>query len=141
MTPPPPPDLNARARKRLTVSSTAAPQARLPTDGNSKIGRWATYNQFIDTIAPSLTLAERAVWHVMFRHARNGTCETSVRMLATAAKVSRSTAEAGLHRLVACGVVWPIWKSHDKSKASKYGMHPAPAACLSRVIQQPEPSR
>jgi hypothetical protein len=37
--------------------------------------------------------------------------------------------------------VWPIWKSSDKSKASKYGIHPNPAACLSRVIGEAEPSR
>lgn len=114
---------------------------KAPQPAFRKGDRWAAYNAFVDDIAPRLTLAERAVWHVMFRHARNGRVETTVRMLANAAAVSRSTAEAALRRLVASGLVWAIWKSPDKSKASKYGIHGNPAACLPRLTGQDEPSR
>jgi len=95
----------------------------------------------VDVIAPRLALADRAVWHVMFRHTRHGVCETTVRMLANAVGVSRSTAEAALRRLIASGLVWTIWKSSDKSKASKYGIHGNPSACLPRLIGNDEPSR
>jgi hypothetical protein len=103
--------------------------------------RWIAFNTFMDVIAPRLTLAERAVWLVMFRHARGGVCETTVRMLSTAAGVSRSTAETALHRLVTSGLVWAIWKSRDKGKASKYGIHAHPDRCLHRLPAKDEPSR
>lgn len=122
------------AQKPGESESTQHPVAR-------KRDRWATFNTFMDVIAPRLTLAERAVWLVMFRHARDGVCETTVRMLASGAAVSRSTAEAALRRLEASGLVWAIWKSRDKARASKYGIHPSPSACLSRVIRDDEPSR
>jgi len=80
-----------------------------------------------------LSLAERAVWHIMFRHARNGVCETTVRLLASAADISPTTAQAALSRLHRAGLVWPIWKSKDKAKASKYGIHSSPADCLARL--------
>lgn len=123
------------------ATDKAATADTAPQPAFRKGDRWAAYNAFVDDIAPRLTLAERAVWHVMFRHARNGRVETTVRMLANAAAVSRSTAEAALRRLVASGLVWAIWKSPDKSKASKYGIHGNPAACLPRLTGQDEPSR
>lgn len=103
--------------------------------------RWNAYNSFVDLISPHLPLSDRAIWHVMFRHARDGVCETTVRTIAQAAAVSRSTAEAGLRRLVASGLVWAIWKSKDRAKASKYGIHPKPSECLPRLLGQAEPSR
>jgi hypothetical protein len=149
-------DLDRRIAERALLArqqSDAAPQDRhdesvtphkpRPTQEPSgrRGDRWATYNAFVDVIAPRLTLAERAVWHVMFRHARNGVVETSVRMLAGGAAVSRSTAELAMGRLHRAGLIWPIWKSTVKSKASKYGMHPSPAACLPKLMDGQEPSR
>jgi hypothetical protein len=116
--------------------------ANTPPQAAARKGdRWATYNAFVDVIAPRLTLAERAVWHVMFRHARDGRVETTARLLAAAANVSPSTAQIALNRLQRAGLVWPIWKSKDRAKASKYGMHPSPADCLPNVMQQDEPCR
>jgi hypothetical protein len=112
------------------AAANAEPQPK-PRNGD----RWATYNAFIDHIAPRLTLAERAVWHVMFRHARDGKCETTARQLAVAANISASTAQLALNRLHWAGLVWPIWKSKDRAKASKYGIHPRPAECLPRLLQ------
>jgi hypothetical protein len=31
--------------------------------------------------------------------------------------------------------VWPIWKSKDKAKASKYGIHSSPADYLSAALR------
>jgi hypothetical protein len=113
-----------------TESDRTAPQPN-----HRKGDRWATYNAFIDVIAPHLTLAERAVWHVMFRHARDGRCETTARQLASASSISISTAQLALNRLQRAKLVWPIWKSKDRAKASKYGIHPHPAECLARLLQ------
>ena len=141
-------DLDRRQAERVARAKAAQGQAKpTPSDASKATGngepqpkprngeRWATYNAFVDVIAPRLTLAERAVWHVMFRHARDGRCETTARQLAAAANVSTSTAQAALARLDRVGLVWPIWKSTDKSKPSKYGMHPRPAECLPRLLK------
>lgn len=123
----------AGAGKPATAGEHQQPATR-------KGDRWATFNAFMDLIAPRLTLAERAVWLVMFRHARDGKCETTVRMLANGAAVSRSTAEIALRRLEASGLVWAIWKSKDKARASKYGINGQPHVCLPRLMAD-EPSR
>lgn len=135
----------AQSKRERTA---AAPATATPAYGTSnraaaatKGDRWRAYNAFVDVISPRMTLAERAVWHVMFRHARGWVCETTVRNVAHSAAVSRSTAEAAMHRLVTSGLVWAIWKSSDKSKPSKYGIHPNPEACLAKVIEGNEPSR
>lgn len=119
------------AGKAPAADTTAQPAFR-------KGERWIAFNTFMDVIAPRLTLAERAVWLVMFRHARGGVCETTVRMLATAANVSISTAQAAMNRLHDVGLVRPIWKSKDRAKASKYRIHHRPADCLNRLTQHPE---
>ena len=132
------------------LRSRAARLLAAPPNGNGKpakghpkaaqkadAGRWRTLNEFVDLIGPHLTLAEKAVWVVLFRHARNGVCETTARMLATAAGVSVSTAQRALERLHRAGLIWPIWKSKDRSKASKYGIHPRPNVCLSNVTGKP----
>lgn len=121
--------------------ASAAVTPERPAQQGRKPDRWACLNSFVDVIAPRLTLAERAVWMLMFRHARNGQCETTARLLAGAANISLSTAQLALSRLDRAGLVWPIWKSKDRAKASKYGIHPNPADCLPRVIQQGEPCR
>jgi hypothetical protein len=61
-------------------------------------------------------------------------------MLANGAAVSRSTAEIALRRLEASGLVWAIWKSKDKARASKYGINGQPHVCLPRLMAD-EPSR
>jgi len=134
--------------------SAAAPAAARPTGGSKRAskrtkadgqdrGRWQTFNQFIDSIAPRLSLAERVVWLLMFRHARDGACDTTVRLLAQGATISRSTAETALAKLERYGLVWTIWKSRDKSKASRFGLHPTPSSCLPKLIalKAGEPSR
>ncbi len=125
--------------KRASVSprptSTASARPRRMGD------RWVALNSFVDVVAPRLSLAERAVWLVMFRHARGWVVETSVRHLSQGAAVSRSTAEASLATLADAGLVWPIVKSCHKGTASKYGIHPDPSACLERLLKAAEPSR
>jgi len=138
-------DLDRRQRDRVPRSTRASGES--PTATNTPTGdaprqpqprkgeRWATYNAFVDNLAPHLTLAERAVWHVMFRHARDGTCDTTARRLAKAANVSISTAQKALGRLQQAGLVRLVWKATDKSKSSRYGIHPSPADCLAAVMK------
>lgn len=102
--------------------------------------RWRAFNSFMDVIAPRLTLAERAVWLVMFRHARNGVVQTSERQLATAADIDKATAGRALRRLTALRLTWPIRKSTNKAMQSQYAIHPNPAACLAAVIVAEVPS-
>lgn len=101
-------------------------------------GRWLTLNQFVDVIAPHLSLAERAVWLVMFRLARGGVCETTERRLAVACRINKKTAGRALRELVQLRLVWPIHLSVSREAASKYGMHPAPADRLSLAVARGE---
>ncbi len=103
--------------------------------------RWATLNSFVDLIAPRLTLAERAVWLVMFRHARGGICETSERGIATQAGIDKASAGRAIRRLVELRLVWPMFKSSSKDKFSRYGVHPRPDACLPGVLAADEARR
>ncbi|MFM7137889.1 MAG: hypothetical protein ACKO1M_12610 [Planctomycetota bacterium] len=96
-------------------------------------GRWQTFNEFVDVIGPELTLAEREVWHVMFRHARGGVVETTARNMATACRINKATVARAHAHLEAVGLIWPIWKSLDRSRPSKYGINPRPAACLAKL--------
>lgn len=121
-----------------TDTATAAGTA--PHPAPRKGDRWATFNTFMDVIAPRLTLAERAVWLLMFRHTRGGICETSVRMLATAGGIGRATADRALRQLCAYGLVRAVWKSRDKSKASKYAINPHPDRCIGSLPTTHEPS-
>lgn len=111
------------------AAANAEPQPK-PRNGD----RWATYNAFIDMIAPRLTLAERAVWHVMFRYARNGICETSERSIAIQANIDKATAGRALRQLVRLQLVWPLFKSASKGTPSRYGVHPQPHKRLSATI-------
>lgn len=134
-------NLAGHQRARKEASPAASGNNRKPATsstakaaGHRKGDRWAAYNGFVDVIAPRLTLAEQAVWHVMFRHARDWSCETSARRLAQAAGINKATASRALQTLEAVGLVRPIWKSTDKSKASRYAMHPRPADCLADIV-------
>ncbi len=111
-----------------------------PAGTSAAVGRWQTLNQFVDLVGPRLSLADRWVWMKMFRLAMHGVCETSVRQLA-AGGISRSTAEGAIRSLCELGLIWPVRLSRDKSKASKYGLHPNPAVCLDRLLKGSEPSR
>ncbi len=103
--------------------------------------RWTAFNSFTDVIAPRLTLAERAVWYVMFRHARNGVCQTSERSIATQANIDKATAGRALRGLVELKLVWHIHLSRSKDQASKYGMRPDPSARLAAAIHRDESRR
>lgn len=122
------------------ATDTAPAVDTAPKPAPRKCDRWATFNTFTDVIAPRLTLAERAVWGLMFRHTRNGICETSVRMLATAGGIGRATADRALRQLCAYGLVRAVWKSRDKSKASKYAINPHPDRCIGSLPTIHEPS-
>jgi len=102
-------------------------------------GRWQTYNEFVDVIGPRLTLAEREIWHVMFRHARGGVVETTARRLATACQINKATVVRAQRGLEAVGLIWTIWKSVERSRSSKYGLHDRPAACLGKVLARRGP--
>lgn len=121
-------------------SSTAAAsppaqnqKATTPTDGKGQ--RWLTFNAFMDSIAPRLTLAERTVWVVMFRHARNGTCDISERAIATHANIDKATAGKALRQLVALELIRVVFKSTHKESLSRYGVHPSPADREAAVIK------
>jgi len=119
-----------------TTADSPSPQnqkATTPTDGKHQ--RWQTFNAFMDVIAPRLTLAERAVWILMFRHARNGTCDISERAIATQANIDKATAGKALRQLVALKLVWVVFKSTSKEKSSRYGLQPSPADRLAAVIK------
>jgi hypothetical protein len=105
-----------------------------PSRSTNDARRWAAYNQFVDVIAPRLSLAEQAIWQSMFRNARDGVCTTSARRLADSVGVNKATASRAIQTLERFELVRPLWKSTDKSKASRYGMHPRPADCLPKVI-------
>jgi DNA-binding transcriptional ArsR family regulator len=126
-----------RTHAKAAADRAAAPAStsrRKPPKGD----RWQTLNQFVDVIAPRLTLAERAVWLVAFRHARGGIAELTVRTLAKAAGVSRSTAEASLMRLTEAGLVWIVFRSKDRTRGSRFGIHPSPGDCLGKVLNRPD---
>lgn len=113
------------------------PRAHGAAPGQS--GRWQTLNEFVDVIGPELTLAEREVWHVMFRHARGGVVETTARRLATACRIDKATVVRAHARLEAIGLIRTIWRSTDRSRASKYALNPSPAACLPKLLARRSP--
>jgi hypothetical protein len=134
-------NLAAHQASRMGAAADAdAPQSmpRRPPKAHrgrrAKGDRWATYNEFVDVIAPRLTLAERAVWYVMFRHTRGGTCQTSERAIAQQVGIDKATAGRALRQLVCLKLVWAVFKSTSKGAPSLYGMHPHPAACLSVTL-------
>jgi predicted transcriptional regulator len=92
--------------------------------------RWQTLNQFVDVVAPAITKTEVLVWMLLFRHATNGTVETSERRIATALQLTKTSAGRALRGLTAAGLVWPIYRSTTKAASSKYGVHPNPAVCM-----------
>lgn len=120
------------------ATHTAPAADTAPQPQPRKGDRWATFNTFMDLIAPRLTLAERAVWLVMFRHARNGMVQASERQLSTAANIDKVTAGRALRRLVQLRLVWPVFKSTNKGSASRYGLHPQPDSCLAGVMAEQE---
>lgn len=132
-----------RAKSQPAAPAAAAPEPAVEPErrdvaGTGKGDRWATYNAFVDVISPRLTLAERAVWHVMFRHTRNGVVQTSERQLSTAAAIDKATAGRALRQLVQLRLVWPVMKSSNKASTSRYGLHPRPEKCLPAVMAEAE---
>jgi len=132
-------DLNAvlmgkRKAREAASPATAPARAPLAKPASPASDRWQTLNAFVDVIAPRLTLAERAVWFVLYRHARDGVVDVSSRGLATAAAVDKMTVVRALRVLEAVGLVWPVWKSGRKGSPSKYAMHHRPGECLARVL-------
>lgn len=117
----------------------AKPAGSKPVATPAAHGRWQTFNQFVDVVGPELTLAEREVWHVMFRHTRNGVVETTARQLATAAKIDKETVWLAQRRLEAAGLIRTIFKSKDRSKPSKYALDPCPAARLPTLLSRRSP--
>jgi hypothetical protein len=134
--------LKAKREARRAKSHTAGDE---PAGGDDEPRRkskrrFETLNQFVFLVGPRLSLAERWVWQVMFTHAKDGVCLTSVRQLEKTG-VSCSTAAKALKRLCELKLVWPIWLSRDKSTPSKYGVHPNPSECLAPILADQEPYR
>jgi len=125
----------ARGREARLAAAACPRPAPVPAKPKRPSGnRWATLNQFVDLIAPRLTLAECAVWLLLYRHARGGIVETSVRLVASQAAVSRPTAERALNRLCRAGLIRPVWKSRSRGSGSKYSLNHQPHECLQRLI-------
>jgi hypothetical protein len=116
------------------ASDRQAGKPKATKASRDSVARWVTFNTFMDVIAPRLSLPERAVWLVMFRHSRGGVCNTSERRIAEQARIDKATAGRSLQRLVDLRLVWPVFKSSSKGEASRYGLQPRPEACLAAVI-------
>ena len=125
----------AGSSSSTAAASPPAQNQKATMPAPRKGDRWATFNAFMDTIAPRLTLAERTVWVVMFRHARAGTCDISERAIATQANIDKATAGKALRQLVALELIWVVFKSTSKEKSSRYGLQPNPADRLAAVIK------
>lgn len=128
----------AKSQRDRGAHGKAANAGNAPAATRRSGDRWAAFNSFMDVIAPRLTLAERAVWLVMFRHARDGVVQTSERQLATAARIDKATAGRALRQLVELGLAWPVMKSRSKECTSRYGIHPRPSTRLSAAIARDE---
>jgi hypothetical protein len=133
-------DLAARARLRCAATATDSTPASTSTSRKAtampKGDRWRTLNSFVDVIAPHLKPATRWVWITMFRRARDGRCETTVRKLAAATGMDKATASRALTTLTRAGLVWVIWHARDKGRDSAYGIHPTPADCLAKIMRR-----
>jgi hypothetical protein len=138
-------DLAARGRAKRVDRFGAASASKPPPASTAmkatasrepkKRDNWRTYNQFMDVIEPHLTLAERAVWHKMFRRSRDGQCQTTARKLAGTMTINKATVSRAIATLTGAGLIWVIWHARDKGKDSCYGIHPTPADCLARLLK------
>lgn len=124
-----------RQPERTRQKVYSAKQFDRPAAAPRKGDWWRAYTQFVDVIGPWLPLATREVWHQMLRKSDKWVVETSARTMATAAKIDKGTASSAFATLEAVGLIWTIWKSSDKTKPSKYGLHPQPAECLAKVLR------
>jgi hypothetical protein len=123
------------------ASDRQAGRPKAAKASRGSVARWVTFNTFVDVIAPRLSLPERSVWLVMFRHSRGGVCDTSERRLSEQVRIDKATAGRALRQLVGLGLVWPVFKSSRKGEASRYGLQPRPEACLAAVIAMDERRR
>lgn len=132
------------AKRRASREPSQSPKADKPKAvkaSRGSVARWVTFNTFVDVIAPRLSLPERSVWLVMFRHSRSGVCDTSERRLSEQVRIDKATAGRALRLLVGLGLVWPVFKSSSKGEASRYGLQPRPEACLAAVMAMDERRR
>lgn len=71
-------------------------------------GRWAELNYFVDVGQHEFTVAERAVWLVVFRNvAPDGVVRFAIRTLADDAGVSKTTAMAAVKKMERLGYIRP----------------------------------
>lgn len=133
-----PTDFAARCRKRAASTNADGNQPACPAGAGArpKGDRWATLNQFVDLISPHLSLAERAVWLVMFRFTKNSVCAMTARRLANVANIGKNSASRSLKTLIATGLVRVIELSTDKGAPSRYSLNPQPGQCLAKVISK-----
>ncbi len=129
-------DIQAAAAARA-AKAVAAPQASAQKPGGKRAasaGRWATLNDFHDTVARHLTLAEQAVWSQLFRWCRDGKASVSTRQVAAGCGIDKVTATRALAKLKAVGLVWGVKLSRHRGTASVYGLHQYPEKCLQRCV-------
>ncbi len=129
-----------RRRMKAEKAPCVPQEAKTKPKGSARtannVTRWATLNQFVDLVAPVIAKNEVLVWLLLFRHSRNGTVETSERRIASALRLTRTSAGRALRGLTAAGLVWPIYRSTTKAAASKYGLHANPAACIAKHAER-----
>ena len=125
-----------KAEKACSVPQEGKPKPKGLARTANNVTRWATLNQFVDLVAPVIAKNEVLVWLLLFRHSRNGTVETSERRIASALRLTRTSAGRALRGLTAGGFVWPMYRSSSKGACSKYGLHSNPAACIAKNAER-----
>lgn len=100
-----PPDLGARARKRLADQPPQAPQTRPPAAGKAKGDRWAMLNTFVDAMLRDAGSAESRVWLVLYRDARGTVARVGMTDIARRAGLSRRAVVKAVGDLKARGLV------------------------------------
>lgn len=155
MMPPPPPDLNARARKRLADCGTPAPQARLPAADNATpdpsasesrhardkaARRFRTFNAFVDSVGRYVPANAREAWHVVFRFADATTHEAELRVPDLSARLGCNdrTAERGLKWLMVAGLITRQRRGTRQGGASRYFIDPDPGRHLDKLREMHE---
>jgi hypothetical protein len=125
-------------RHRGGGKSKASPARGCAADGKTVAGqRFATLNEFVDTVARHLTAVETVVWFTMFRDCQGGRASVSNRDIACRSGCSLRAVTAAVQRLRKAGLIEPVTLSKHRGQASVYAMHPKPSMCVTSIVVDP----